>query len=218
MITSSVGINALKAVCHRRAGEVKNYSGWETHDPASSLKTDVVFEVTTVLVFIFRGVLAIAWSLADPELLLSCGKDNRILCWNPNTAEVKIYYEFNLNAGYTHNVYIYKVDYVNKSSTWISRCCTSCPPAVSGALTSSGAPETLQCCPLQALTDTSTSIPSWEEPTRRRAKDTLTRWDEETETRILQQMKRGLCLICRLQPCRQTSIYKESQCVYFLYL
>ncbi|XP_070780325.1 protein transport protein Sec31A isoform X2 [Enoplosus armatus] len=35
-----------------------------------------------------RGVLAIAWSLADPELLLSCGKDSRILCWNPNTAEV----------------------------------------------------------------------------------------------------------------------------------
>ncbi|KAM6975129.1 protein transport protein Sec31A [Tautogolabrus adspersus] len=35
-----------------------------------------------------RGVLAIAWSLADPELLLSCGKDNRILCWNPNTGEV----------------------------------------------------------------------------------------------------------------------------------
>ncbi|KAF7701356.1 hypothetical protein HF521_002521 [Silurus meridionalis] len=35
-----------------------------------------------------RGVLAIAWSLADPELLLSCGKDNRILCWNPNTAEL----------------------------------------------------------------------------------------------------------------------------------
>ena len=37
----------------------------------------------------YRGVLAIAWSLADPELLLSCGKDNRILCWNPNTAEVR---------------------------------------------------------------------------------------------------------------------------------
>ncbi|XP_068430073.1 protein transport protein Sec31A [Clinocottus analis] len=35
-----------------------------------------------------RGVLSIDWSLADPELLLSCGKDNRILCWNPNTAEV----------------------------------------------------------------------------------------------------------------------------------
>uniref|UniRef100_A0A3B4AVM5 Protein transport protein Sec31A n=1 Tax=Periophthalmus magnuspinnatus TaxID=409849 RepID=A0A3B4AVM5_9GOBI len=35
-----------------------------------------------------RGVLAIAWSSADPELLLSCGKDGRILCWNPNTAEI----------------------------------------------------------------------------------------------------------------------------------
>ncbi|XP_037121163.1 protein transport protein Sec31A isoform X5 [Syngnathus acus] len=35
-----------------------------------------------------RGVLAIAWSMADPELLLSCGKDSRILCWNPNTGEV----------------------------------------------------------------------------------------------------------------------------------
>ncbi|XP_034048207.1 protein transport protein Sec31A isoform X2 [Thalassophryne amazonica] len=35
-----------------------------------------------------RGILSIAWCLADPELLLSCGKDNRILCWNPNTAEV----------------------------------------------------------------------------------------------------------------------------------
>ncbi|KAJ0057468.1 hypothetical protein NL108_009184, partial [Boleophthalmus pectinirostris] len=35
-----------------------------------------------------RGVLAIAWSYADPELLLSCGKDGRILCWNPNTAEI----------------------------------------------------------------------------------------------------------------------------------
>lgn len=25
----------------------------------------------------------------DSDLLLSCGKDNRILCWNPNTAEVQ---------------------------------------------------------------------------------------------------------------------------------
>ncbi|XP_007495877.2 protein transport protein Sec31A isoform X7 [Monodelphis domestica] len=35
-----------------------------------------------------RGVLAIAWSMADPELLLSCGKDGKILCCNPNTGEV----------------------------------------------------------------------------------------------------------------------------------
>ncbi|XP_075060516.1 protein transport protein Sec31A isoform X19 [Mixophyes fleayi] len=35
-----------------------------------------------------RGILAIAWSAADPELLLSSGKDSRILCSNPNTGEV----------------------------------------------------------------------------------------------------------------------------------
>ncbi|XP_021019427.1 protein transport protein Sec31A isoform X9 [Mus caroli] len=35
-----------------------------------------------------RGILAVAWSMADPELLLSCGKDAKILCSNPNTGEV----------------------------------------------------------------------------------------------------------------------------------
>ncbi|XP_075277300.1 protein transport protein Sec31A isoform X16 [Opisthocomus hoazin] len=35
-----------------------------------------------------RGVLAVAWSMADSELLLSCGKDAKILCSNPNTGEV----------------------------------------------------------------------------------------------------------------------------------
>ncbi|XP_069482237.1 protein transport protein Sec31A isoform X13 [Ambystoma mexicanum] len=35
-----------------------------------------------------RGILNIAWSMADPELLLSCGKDAKILCCNPNTGEV----------------------------------------------------------------------------------------------------------------------------------
>ncbi|KAG8134337.1 hypothetical protein E2320_007461 [Naja naja] len=33
-------------------------------------------------------ILTIAWSMADPELLLSCGKDSKILCSNPNTGEV----------------------------------------------------------------------------------------------------------------------------------
>uniref|UniRef100_T1JFC4 Protein transport protein Sec31A n=1 Tax=Strigamia maritima TaxID=126957 RepID=T1JFC4_STRMM len=32
-----------------------------------------------------RGVLSVAWCRRDPDLLLSCGKDNRILCWNPNS-------------------------------------------------------------------------------------------------------------------------------------
>ncbi|XP_069834170.1 protein transport protein Sec31A isoform X4 [Dendropsophus ebraccatus] len=35
-----------------------------------------------------RGILAIAWSMADPEMLLSCAKDSKILCSNPNTGEV----------------------------------------------------------------------------------------------------------------------------------
>lgn len=38
--------------------------------------------------FLCRGILAIAWSVADSELLLSCGKDAKILCSNPNTGEV----------------------------------------------------------------------------------------------------------------------------------
>ena len=32
-----------------------------------------------------RGILSVAWCQRDPDLLLSCGKDNRILCWNPNS-------------------------------------------------------------------------------------------------------------------------------------
>ncbi|XP_058472566.1 protein transport protein Sec31A isoform X2 [Solea solea] len=52
---------------------------WDLRFATSPLK---IFENHT------RGVLSISWSLADPELLLSCGKDSRILCWNPNTAEV----------------------------------------------------------------------------------------------------------------------------------
>lgn len=37
-----------------------------------------------------RGILSISWSQADSELLLSSAKDNRILCWNPNTGEVHL--------------------------------------------------------------------------------------------------------------------------------
>ncbi|XP_048801297.1 protein transport protein Sec31B isoform X1 [Lagopus muta] len=35
-----------------------------------------------------RGILSVSWCQADPELLLSSAKDNRILCWNPGTGEV----------------------------------------------------------------------------------------------------------------------------------
>ena len=35
-----------------------------------------------------KGVLSLSWSRKDSELLLSSGKDNRTLCWNPKTAEI----------------------------------------------------------------------------------------------------------------------------------
>ena len=36
------------------------------------------------------GVLSVAWCQADSDLLLSCGKDNRILVWNPNSGPGQI--------------------------------------------------------------------------------------------------------------------------------
>ncbi|KZV82092.1 WD40 repeat-like protein [Exidia glandulosa HHB12029] len=35
-----------------------------------------------------KGVLSLSWCRQDSDLLLSCGKDNRALCWNPNTSEI----------------------------------------------------------------------------------------------------------------------------------
>lgn len=35
-----------------------------------------------------KGILSLSWCGEDEDLLLSCGKDNRALCWNPQTAEV----------------------------------------------------------------------------------------------------------------------------------
>ena len=37
-----------------------------------------------------KGVLSLAWCQADPDLLISCGKDNRLLVWNPNSASGEI--------------------------------------------------------------------------------------------------------------------------------
>lgn len=33
------------------------------------------------------GALGLSWCRQDPDLLLSCGKDNRTICWNPRTGE-----------------------------------------------------------------------------------------------------------------------------------
>eukprot|EP00158_Paraphelidium_tribonemae_P009299 Partr_v1_DN28826_c1_g1_i2_m33167 putative Component of the coat protein complex II (COPII) which promotes the formation of transport vesicles from the endoplasmic reticulum (ER). The coat has two main functions, the physical deformation of the endoplasmic reticulum membrane into vesicles and the selection of cargo molecules len=35
-----------------------------------------------------KGVMSLSWSAKDSDLLLSCGKDNRTLCWNPSAGEV----------------------------------------------------------------------------------------------------------------------------------
>ncbi|GBB98444.1 hypothetical protein RclHR1_03230002 [Rhizophagus clarus] len=35
-----------------------------------------------------KGILSLSWCQRDADLLLSCGKDNRVLCWNPRTAEI----------------------------------------------------------------------------------------------------------------------------------
>ncbi|THH20311.1 hypothetical protein EW146_g1016 [Bondarzewia mesenterica] len=35
-----------------------------------------------------RGILSLSWCKQDADLLLSSGKDNRALCWNPETSEI----------------------------------------------------------------------------------------------------------------------------------
>ena len=46
-----------------------------------------------------QGVLSLSWCPQDPDLLLSCGKDNRTVCWNPQTGEA--YGEFPVVANWT---------------------------------------------------------------------------------------------------------------------
>lgn len=35
-----------------------------------------------------RGILDLQWSPNDSNLLMSSGKDNKIICWNPNDLSV----------------------------------------------------------------------------------------------------------------------------------
>ena len=54
----------------------------------------------------FSGVLSIAWCPYDADLLLSCGKDNRILCWNPNASVQggEVLYEMPLSSQWSFDV------------------------------------------------------------------------------------------------------------------
>ncbi|XP_031552702.1 protein transport protein Sec31A-like [Actinia tenebrosa] len=53
-----------------------------------------------------RGILSIAWCPQDPDLLMSCAKDNRILCWNPNeqTPGNEIVYELPTTSQWSFDV------------------------------------------------------------------------------------------------------------------
>merc|ERR1712142_490308 len=70
---------------------------WDLRYATSPMK---IFEGHT------RGVLALDWCPHDPDLLMSCGKDNKILCWNPNTNQQngEIVYELPTSAQWTSDV------------------------------------------------------------------------------------------------------------------
>lgn len=58
----------------------------EDHYPVIQL-WDLRFATSPVKIFEGheKGVLSVAWCYDDPDLLISCGKDNKLLVWNPNT-------------------------------------------------------------------------------------------------------------------------------------
>lgn len=43
-----------------------------------------------------KGVMALSWCKQDPDLLLSAGKDGRVLCWNPNNTRPVIIIQLSL--------------------------------------------------------------------------------------------------------------------------
>lgn len=45
------------------------------------------------------GVLSLSWCGQDSDLLLSCGKDNRTICWNPHTGQA--YGDFSIVTNWT---------------------------------------------------------------------------------------------------------------------
>ncbi|XP_065669505.1 protein transport protein Sec31A isoform X6 [Hydra vulgaris] len=52
-----------------------------------------------------RGILSLAWCPQDSDLVMSCGKDNRILCWNPNSQLANdIVYELPTMSQWTSDV------------------------------------------------------------------------------------------------------------------
>lgn len=40
-----------------------------------------------------KGILSVAWNTMDPNLILSCGKDNRLICWNNSSGTLEPFSE-----------------------------------------------------------------------------------------------------------------------------
>ncbi|XP_076803880.1 protein transport protein Sec31A-like isoform X2 [Clavelina lepadiformis] len=51
-----------------------------------------------------KGVVSVAWCSRDPDLLLTCGKDNKIYCWNPNSSPPEVVHELETHAQWCFDV------------------------------------------------------------------------------------------------------------------
>ena len=81
---------------------------WDLRNARAPEKVSIMFflvsfapnEALQILTGHEKGVLSLSWCKQDADLLLSCGKDNRALCWNPQTSEVigEVIYDLYLRA------------------------------------------------------------------------------------------------------------------------
>lgn len=46
-----------------------------------------------------KGILDVAWNASDPNLLLSCGRDNKIICWNLSGGSLETFCEIQTQQG-----------------------------------------------------------------------------------------------------------------------
>uniref|UniRef100_H2ZFZ6 Protein transport protein Sec31A n=1 Tax=Ciona savignyi TaxID=51511 RepID=H2ZFZ6_CIOSA len=51
-----------------------------------------------------KGVLSVSWCKQDADLLLTCGKDNQVYCWNPNSSPPEILCELETGAQWCFDV------------------------------------------------------------------------------------------------------------------
>ena len=56
--------------------------------PRRARADDLLLDFPQILSGHDKGVLSVSWCKQDPDLLLSCGKDNRTILWNPQSSEI----------------------------------------------------------------------------------------------------------------------------------